>query len=182
MKNLNIEKLERKNVYSVPDRFFEEMQMKVLAETAPKKEAKIIKMNWAYSAAAAVALLFGVTFFVNQKNTDTEVVAATKQITNDRNTVADSSLPIDNPKKEDFVPDQVAEQDLTTVVASNQKEIKAPSAIVEQNKNKIGDQEKTAATQNPDVQVDQILASFSSSDLADLGKNVEQDVYLDLYN
>ncbi|KIA90124.1 hypothetical protein [Kaistella jeonii] len=182
MKNLDIEKLERQNVYRVPDRFFEEMQMKVLAETAPKKEAKIIKMNWAYSAAASIALLFGVTFFVNQKNTDTEVIAATKQIVNDGTTVANVSLPSDSPQKEAVISDQNVDQDLTNVVATNQKESKAPNVIVEQNKNKMGDQEKMAVVQNPDVQVDQILANFSSADLADLGKNVEQDVYLDLYN
>ena len=38
MKNLDIEKLERQNVYRVPDHFFEEMQLNVLSETMPKKD------------------------------------------------------------------------------------------------------------------------------------------------
>ena len=88
MKNLDIEKLERQNVYRVPDHFFEEMQLNVLSETMPKKEAKIIKLNWAYSAAAAVALLFGITFFVNQQDADTDLVSSEKQIANNVSVVA----------------------------------------------------------------------------------------------
>jgi len=38
------------------------------------------------------------------------------------------------------------------------------------------------AVQTPEVQVDQILSSFTSAELADLGNNAEQDIYLDLYN
>lgn len=181
MKNLDIEKLERQNVYRVPDDFFEGMQMKVLAETAPKKEAKIIKINWVYSA-AAVALLFGVTFFVNQKNTDAELVTTTKQIASNSNNVANISLPKDNPKNEVVVSDQIVKGNLTNVVATNQKQSTDSNDNVEQNQSNLVNQEKTTVTQNPDVQVDQILANFSSADLADLGKNTEQDVYLDLYN
>ena len=175
MKNLDIEKLERQNVYRVPDHFFEEMQLNVLSETRPKKEAKIIKLNWAYSAAAAVALLFGITFFVNQQDADTDLVSSEKQIANNVSVVATDSLPVDNLEKP-------TEQDLTNIVATNQTESTAPGDIVEQKKSSLGNQEKISTFQNSDSQVDQILANFSSADLADLGKNTEQDVYLDLYN
>ena len=41
---------------------------------------------------------------------------------------------------------------------------------------------KEYVPQNPEIQVDQVLSSFTSAELADLGKNIEQDIYLDLYN
>jgi hypothetical protein len=158
------------------------MQLNVLSETMPKKEAKIVKLNWAYSAAAAVALLFGITFFVNQQDADTDLVSSEKQIANNVDVVATDSLPVDNLEKPSVVSTPNAEQDLTNVVASNQTESTVPSDIVEQKKSSLGNQEKISTFQNSDSQVDQILANFSSADLADLGKNTEQDVYLDLYN
>ena len=82
MKNLDIEKLERKNSYEVPNDFFTKMQENVLKETTHKKEARIFKLNWAYSAAAAVAVLFGITFFVNQNNNDAS---------NAKNTIANNN-------------------------------------------------------------------------------------------
>lgn len=182
MKNLDIEKLERQNVYRVPDHFFEEMQLNVLSETMPKKEAKIVKLNWAYSAAAAVALLFGITFFVNQQDADKDSVSSAKQIANNVSAVATDSLRVDKLEKPTIVSTPNADQDLTNIVATNQTESTAPGDIVEQKKSSLGNQEKISTFQNSDSQVDQILANFSSADLADLGKNTEQDVYLDLYN
>jgi hypothetical protein len=182
MKNLDIEKLERKNIYQIPDNFFEEMQMKVLAGTAPKKEAKIIKMNWVYSAAAAVAMIFGITFFVSQKDNNNEQTTLKTEIASNGNDVVTNSNSVDEPKKEAVVAYQTLEKDLTNVVASNQKEKSAPKISIENNKSSVIVQKNTPNTQNSEAQVDQILANFSSADLADLGKNVEQDVYLDLYN
>ena len=182
MKNLDIEKIERKNIYKIPDNFFEEMQMKVLAEIAPKKEAKIIKMNWAYSAAAAIAMIFGITFFVTQKDKNSELAAPKNEIVSKGNDIVTHSNSVDEPKKEAVVAYQTLEKDLTNVVASNQKESSAPKTIIENNKNDVVVQKNTPTSQNSEAQVDQILANFSSADLADLGKNVEQDVYLDLYN
>ena len=68
MKNLDIEHLERKNIYKVPDEsFFTEIQAKVLQETAPIKETKTVKLNWMYAAAAAMAMVFGATFVKKKK-------------------------------------------------------------------------------------------------------------------
>ena len=40
MKDLDIENLERKNIYKTPDRFFEEMQAKVLSQAAPRENRR----------------------------------------------------------------------------------------------------------------------------------------------
>ena len=119
---------------------------------------------------------------MNQQDADTDLVSSEKQIANNVSVVATDSLPVDKLEKPPDVSTPNAAQDLTNVVATNQTESTAPSDIVEQKKSSLGNQEKISTFQNSDSQVDQILANFSSADLADLGKNTEQDVYLDLYN
>lgn len=182
MENLDIEKLERKNIYTAPDGFFAEMQMKVLQETAPKKQGKIVKMNWAYSAAAAVALLFGITFFVTQNNGETEGNTIDNQLAKTENRGVTSSVSAVEPEKEAVIAYKTLENDLTYVVEDHQREDKAPETVSEKTTVKYAKETKPATSQNPEVQVDQILANFTSAELADLGKNAEQDVYLDLYN
>ncbi|UJF30843.1 hypothetical protein L0B70_05545 [Kaistella sp. 97-N-M2] len=182
MENLDIEKLERKNIYTAPDGFFAEMQMKVLQETAPKKQGKIVKMNWVYSAVAAVSLLFGITFFVTQNNGETEGNTIDNQLAKAENRSATSTLSADEPEKEAVIAYKTLGNDLTNVVADHQKEDKAPVNVSEKTTVKYAKESKPIVSQNPEVQVDQILANFTSAELADLGKNAEQDVYLDLYN
>lgn len=177
MENLDIEKLERKNVYKVPETFFNEMQQKVLAETAPKKEAKIFKINWAYSAAATITLLFGITFFVTQND---EAVKT-------RNVVADNNMRVSNTITEQQKQDaakayKTFETDLTAVTENNQKEEQAPIATVSEKMTQNNTPIKKEVTATPEVQVDQILANFTSKELAAVSKNTEQDIYLDLYN
>ena len=66
MKEFDLDKLERKNPYKVPENFFEEMQENVLKQTTKKevKKPKIFKLNFSAvtSMAAALALVFGFTF------------------------------------------------------------------------------------------------------------------------
>lgn len=179
MKNLDIEKLERKNSYEVPNDFFTKMQENVLKETTHKKEARIFKLNWAYSAAAAIALLFGITFFVNQNNNDAS--NAKNAIANNNSSAVKSTLSNNKVKTEEAVAYENFEQDLTSVIENDQKN---EVAIVSSSKNDSQPAEVTnkEAVKNSEIQVDQILANFTSAELADLGKNTEQDIYLDLYN
>lgn len=180
MKNLDIEKIERKNIYKVPEDFFAGMQAKVLEETVPQKQGKIIKMKWAYSAAAAVAMMLGITFFVNKddesafKNTDLQAV---KNVETD---LQSSETAIDiNPEIKDYI---ISETDLTNAVATNPTEKEAEKVMMAETKKETPIKKSAAAVKGSEAQVDQILASFSSADLADMGKNGEQDIYLDLYN
>ena len=85
MKEFNIDKLEKKMPYQIPENFFEEMQQNVLneIERKPIKKTKVFRLNYTVitSIAAALALVFGFTFLwkTNQTQMDkpTEVVAAT---------------------------------------------------------------------------------------------------------
>lgn len=182
MKNLDIEKLERQNVYKVPEHFFAEMQQKVLAETAQKKEAKIFKMNWAYSAAAAVALLFGVTFFINQSNDTTETANPKNTISINNKSQETIAAPTNNIENDATIAYQNFEKNLTIVTENNQKDEQSSVAMISKNNNQTVDQNKKEVVANPEIQVDQILANFTTAELADVGKNTEQDIYLDLYN
>lgn len=181
MENIDIDKLERKNVYKVPENFFAEMQQKVLAETALKKEAKIFKLNWAYSAAAAIALLFGITFFVTQN--ENAVNASENQMivsNNNKETVSDKIK--EKQKAEAAINYKTFEEDLTSVSKNNQKEEQEPIAQASEKTNSNSAPKKKEITATPEGQVDQILANFTSTELAAVGKNTEQDIYLDLYN
>ena len=171
MKNLDIEKLERKNIYKVPDGFFEQMQSQILNKTQPKQNAKIIKLNWVYAAAAAITLFFGITFVIDQNNQKEEVMT---QVSNGENKGATNSLSTNKMENKETVALRILEEDLP----ANQKENEKPITIAE----KQPKRENKIIPQNTEIQVEQILANFTSAELADVGKNTEQDIYLDLYN
>ena len=179
MKNLDIEKLERKNIYTAPDHFFEAMQARVLQKTVPTKQAKVIKMNWGYAAAAAVAMIFGITVFVNQNGEENAVSKENQVLTSAQSSPANLVAQA-QPKKEATIAYQILEKDLTSVAQVYQKEDEDAIAVTTKKATSAAVQNKVNAP-NPEVEVDQILANFTSAELADLGKNTEQDIYLDLY-
>lgn len=184
MENLDIENLERKNIYKVPDEsFFAEMQAKVLQEVAPKKEAKIIKLNWMYAAAAAIAMVFGITFVMNQNETTANQNLMTNEVSNEKIddvTISESANKLEN---ETTIAYQTLQEDLTSTEEIYPKENEAQVKVVDRQETKaVAAKNVKTAVQTPEVQVDQILSSFTSAELADLGNNAEQDIYLDLYN
>lgn len=184
MKNLDIEHLERKNIYKVPDEsFFTEIQAKVLQETAPKKEIKTVKLNWMYAAAAAIAMVFGATFIVNQnESTETKKMVA-KEVANEKVSIVNNSESIIKPENEATIAYQTLNNDLTSIEVNYPKESETKVKVAENTETKtVATKNVQTAVQTPEVQVDQILSSFTSTELADLGKNAEQDIYLDLYN
>ena len=184
MKNLDIEHLERKNIYKVPEEsFFAEIQANVLKETAPKKETKTVKLNWMYAAAAAMAMVFGATFVINQnESTETKKMVAT-EVANEKVSVVNNSESIIKPYSEAKIAYQTLNDDLTSIEVNDPKESKTIINVAENAETKrVASKNIQAAVQTPEVQVDQLLSSFTSTELADLGKNAEQDIYLDLYN
>lgn len=184
MKNLDIEHLERKNIYKVPDEsFFTEIQAKVLQETAPKKETKTVKLNWMYAAAAAIVMVFGATFVINKnEKTEPQNLTAT-EISNQNTSIVKNSESIIKPDNEAKIAYQTLNDDLTSIEVNYPKESETKVKVAENTETKsVATKNVQTAVQTPEVQVDQILSSFTSTELADLGKNAEQDIYLDLYN
>ena len=76
---------------------------------------------------------------------------------------------------------KILEEDLTSVAQTHPKRSTEPSTVSPK-KTSFANQKEQKTSQNPEVQVDQILANFTSAELATVGRNTEQDIYLDLYN
>lgn len=180
MKNLDIEKLNRTMPYHLDENFFQEMQNNVVRSAIKTKETPIFKLNWAYAAAAALALLFGINFLFLNKNTEAPQNNRIAKVESQANEdIAQTSKIIATnvatpPERKQTL--EKTDDDLTFVADNNPIDKKASTDNVSVMK----------AGQNSDAisaeQLDAILDGFSSSDLASLGNNNEQDVYLDLYN
>lgn len=177
MKDFDLEKLERKNIYRVPDNLFENIQEKVMNEVKANKKAPIFKLNWGYAVAASLALIFGAAFVYNL-NTD-----STKNQNTD-NTYA-SNIPAT--KKESQVAYETLKSDLTSIENNNQivdnQQVKAIAYVPNDSKNNETSVKKTSSvSKQTEAQMTEYLDSFSNAEIAELAKNSTQDVYLDLYN
>lgn len=198
MKNFDIEQLERKNIYKTPENFFAGMQENVLkqtvhqtqiAETA-KPEAKIIPMktNWIYAAAAALALLLGVGFFIKNMNAAPENAQPTAANTLKTETPITQAEEAEQPQliaSEVQKPEETVTQDLTFEKTEYQTVRREPQVTQVKSFASVTEKPKAALSKSEKVKredVDQILTSFTSSELAEMSKDAEMDVYLDLYN
>ncbi|WP_288457424.1 hypothetical protein [uncultured Chryseobacterium sp.] len=176
MNDFDLEQLERKNIYTVPENVFETVQNNVVKHILPVKKAPIFKLNWAYAAAASLALIFGATFVFNNGDNENELqqqIAANKQ----------------EPKTESQIAYETLKSDLTSVENNNQ------TGSSQDNNKSLAKEEKPAKTtdearpkSSPSVskqneaQMNEYLDSFSNSEISELASNSTQDVYLDLYN
>lgn len=172
----DLEKLERKNIYAVSENVYEDVQNHVINKVFSRKKAPVFKLNWAYGAAAAIALIFGATFVFNTNN-------ETNDIQNSNTSYAAN----EEPKKESEVAYETLKSDLTSVENNNQK-------TTDRGESKSfarGESEKVQKTVTPAVQsvskkeesqMNEYLDSFSNSEISELASNSTQDVYLDLYN
>lgn len=184
MKNLDIEKLERKNIYTAPPDFFSEVQDSVLKSLRESKEnvptptiGRSRSKGW-YVAAAALALIAGGTFVYNA-GSGTESTLAQKSVSQDAaitpsTTIDSEEVPQPSAASENYA---VLAKDLTLAENEYQKE-RQP----EKNTVKPSGKMVMATAPRADVKMDMILDEFSAEDIAALSMNAEQDVYLDLYN
>lgn len=175
MKEFDLDKLERKTPYKVPENFFEEMQANVLKQTTnkEKKETKVFRLHFSAvtSIAAALALIFGFTFLWKTNQA---------YITTPTNT--DSMVIVKTPTEESNV---FKNQDLTTVSEVHQvaKEIQKQADIINNTTTNTGTASniKTPA-KTADLNYDQLLNSLTDEELKELSKNSDQDIYLELFN
>ncbi|ASK31227.1 hypothetical protein CEY12_14445 [Chryseobacterium sp. T16E-39] len=178
MKEFDIEKLERKNIYKVPDNMFDSIQERVMNDVKANKKAPIFKLNWVYAAAASLAIIFGVTFVFNS----------------DQKTIKDTGISQVNyaqndptPKSESEIAYETLKSDLNSVNSENQiVENKKVENTEYSQENKAEDvvqpQKGKIASKQTDAKMSEYLDSFSNSEIAELAKNSTEDVYLDLYN
>lgn len=171
VKGFDLEMLERKNIYKVQDYLFENIQSRVLAEIIVKKKTPVFKLSWAYAAAASLALIFGGTFLYNSISDNSSEIAVVEI----------------SPKKESQIAYETLQADLTSVESNNQiaenQDVRPLVSTASQNGNTAKNVKTvTASKKQTEKQMNEYLDSFTSSEIADLAVNGNQDVYLDLYN
>ncbi|NML58300.1 hypothetical protein [Chryseobacterium cheonjiense] len=177
LNEFDLEKLERKNIFRVSESMYEDVQNHVVSKVILRKRAPIFKLNWAYAAAASLALIFGATFVYNSANEATKENSSSKVAY-----VANTT----EPKTESEIAYETLQSDLTSVKNNDQ-------TVVNQSDNKVFAQEKpkkerktavqaVKSTKKQETRMNEYLDSFTSSEISELASNSTQDVYLDLYN
>lgn len=175
MKDFNIENVERKNIYHLPENTFEKIQAGVFAQIKPVKKAPVFKMNWAIAAAASLAGIFGATFMFS--NNDEKPAEKYVAVAEEKPVITVDNVAVE---KSNYAPQINAE---TRIIEA---ETRTPAAAYVQ----INDKTRTANVKNtPSVnrktaeqEMAEYLDTFTSSEIAEVANNSSQDVYLDLYN
>ena len=169
MKKIDIEKWERKTP-ELPENFFEEMQEKVLDKTltAEKQPVKRFKINPVWASAAAIAVVFGISFFVNFKNKNVEV-------TQNPQMVQTENIPTLNQEQSAEYQADVVNQE----VVENQPYTESKTSFAGQSLDAVSEQKiKNLSTK---LKMEDVLNVMSEEELQELVTNYEQDAFLDLY-
>ncbi|WEK68816.1 MAG: hypothetical protein P0Y62_13280 [Candidatus Chryseobacterium colombiense] len=174
--DFDLEQMERKNIYTISENMFAEIQENVLNNVLPAKKAPIFKLNWVYAAAASLALIFGMTFVLNNNDSKEK-----------ENSQATYAMNNQEPKTESEIAYETLKSDLNSLENNNQ--------IIDNQNNKNsyvqdsgnGDEKTKPQTVKPvskhnETQMNEYLESFTNSEISELASNSTQDVYLDLYN
>ena len=169
MKKIDIEKWERK-APELPENFFEEMQEKVLDNTVrvEKRPVKRFKINPAWASAAAIAVVFGISFFVNFKNKNVEVTQNPQMVQTENH----SNL---NQQQNTEPQIDVVVQEVT----ENQSYTEPKTSFAGQSLDAVSEQKvKNLSTK---LKMEEVLNVMSEEELQELTSNYEQDTFLDLY-
>ena len=169
MKKIDIEKWERKTP-ELPENFFEEMQEKVLDKTVrvEKRPVKRFKINPMWASAAAIAVVFGISFFINFKNKNVEVTQNPQMVQTENH----SNL---NQQQTTESRIDVAGQEVT----ENQSYTESKTSFAGQSSDVVSEQKvKNLSTK---LKMEEVLNVMSEEELQELATNYEQDTFLDLY-
>ena len=169
MKKIDIEKWERKTP-KLPENFFEEMQEKVLDKTVrvEKRPVKRFKINPVWASAAAIAVIFGISFFVNVKNKNVEVTQNPQMVQTEN--VSTLNQEQNTEPKIDVLGQEVTE---------NQSYTEPKTSFAGQTSDAVSKQKvKNLSTK---LKMEEILNVMSEEELQELATNYEQDTFLDLY-
>ena len=169
MKKIDIEKWERKTP-KLPENFFEEMQKKVLDKTVrvEKRSVKRFKINPMWASAAAIAVVFGISFFINFKNKNVEVTQNPQMVQTENHSNL-NQLQNTEPQVD------VAVQEVT----ENQLYTESKTSFAGQSSDVVSKQKvKNLSTK---LKMEEVLNVMSEEELQELATNYEQDTFLDLY-
>ena len=169
MKKIDIEKWERKTP-ELPENFFEEMQENVLDKTVrtEKQPVKRFKINSAWASAAAIAVVFGISFFVNVKNKNAEVIQNPQMVQTENVSTLNQEQSAEH--QVDIVNQEVTE---------NQSYTESKTSFAGQSLDAVSEQKvKNLSTK---LKMEEVLNVMSEEELQELATNYEQDAFLDLY-
>ena len=189
MKKIDIEKLERKNIYSVPENFFEKMQQNVLESVSEEpqlevKKGKVILLFWKYAAAAMVILGGWGIFMMNDQ--DSTNITKTGFAQNVDSSYSKQIIEKENPIQQDastLARNEVDNSENTEITNSNESSASTTTVAhvsVKPTVNKPIAKSKKA-TVSFDDQANALIASYSSAEIAKLSTEAEHDVYLDVF-
>lgn len=181
MENIDIERLERKNIYSVPKDFFGKMQQNVLEKTAAKTEASIIpgakkKNGWWYAAAAAIVAVLGLGYLFTNEQPAQQTLAKTIE------TEQVAEPIIQNAEPESILEENFSDESqpvLTFAENINPSQTERPENPAASPR-KI-QPKKAPSGARQEVLVEQVIAGMTQDEVADYIKGAENDVYLDIY-
>ena len=169
MKKIDIEKWERKTP-ELPENFFEKMQEKVLDKTvrAEKRPVKRFKINPVWASAAAIAVVFGISFFVNVKNKNVEVTQNPQMVQTEN---------VSTLKQEQNTQPQI--DAINQEAVENQPYTEPKTSFAGQSSDAVSEQKvKNLSTK---LKMEEVLNVMSEEELQELATNYEQDTFLDLY-
>ena len=169
MKKIDIEKWERKTP-ELPENFFKEMQEKVLDKTvrAEKRPVKRFKINPVWASAATIAVVFGISFFVNFKNKNVEEIPNPQMVQNEN--VSTLNQDQNTEPQIDIVSQEAVE---------NQPYTESKTSFAGQSLDAVSEQKvKNLSTK---LKMEEVLNVMSEEELQELATNYEQDTFLDLY-
>lgn len=164
MENFNLDHLQKKTPYQVPESFFSEMQENVLKETIKpqKKQTKFFALSSSFvtSLAAALALIFGFTFL--WKTNQAEITKSTNK---------EDTVGVKNDLEKTISTTKI-HSDLVGFQKNN-----TPKSLENSSSAK-----KLIASSDNDANYDQLLSALSDEEITELTKDTDQDIYLELYN
>ena len=169
MKKIDIEKWERKTP-KLPENFFEEMQEKVLDKTVrvEKQPVRRFRINPAWASAAAIAVIFGVSFFINFKNKNAEVIQNPQMVQ------SENISTLNQEQSTEYQADVVNQE-----VVENQPYTESKTSFAGQSLDTVSEQKvKNLSTK---LKMEEVLNVMSEEELQELVTNYEQDAFLDLY-
>ena len=169
MKKIDIEKWKRKTP-ELPENFFEEMQEKVLDKTirVEKQPVKRFKINPAWASAAAIAVIFGISFFINFKNKNVEVIQNPQMVQTE-------NVPTLNQEQGAEYQVDIVNQE----AVENQPYTESKTSFAGQSSDVVSKQKvKNLSTK---LKMEEVLNVMSEEELQELAINYEQDTFLDLY-
>lgn len=182
MENFDIEKLEKKNIFTTPPDFYREVQQNVFnkidtSSQTSSSQTKYFKLFVKYAVAAVVVLCLGFIAFyqlgkegINKKSENPILTQQTD------NTLLKTEQ---TPPSEQVQPPITAPESTIANTETPKRSETSTHSIVTKSKTAVVSPKVESSSEQ---QMKALIYSFSNTELADLSKGSEQDIYLDLFN